>query len=1090
MVLKPGVAPDVGDLLQQVKVNARALSPRRILLNNYLEVLASHVENGFRAVLVEIPRPPLFPPTTPTYEAGNVAAQPAVTSADGFTVLLQGPTALTWNDAVMALFKVVAEDIAQKIAETEKKAEPVRVKIVKCPLHEGYELHYLQEGRLDGKYIYVPGNRPPKPDMIPPPVGARIGSKHVPWLELTEFEIGHERRRRRGTVPHGWMPNVEETGQILSALSRGLDNKRMAQHAAEAGEGFLDEEPDITRNRTTLDELQAHVSGPIHETMGNFTEKDMKRVRALAAHLKGSTMQGHAAEEKGLKYTAEDLLDLYKTRATNWKAFPELRRSAPPSVGSEAATAVEIGAIPCGGGTTGQPLSSAKQAVDPAVRVEERDAAQKFQERGGGEEPKTNLNQLLDQCKNIGEKVSGDDERRPIHEELEKLATFAHEVTQGIVEEKSKKMPASKSKDQTVNPTISGQMKLNYLRRKGQEAWMARYERNCQSLLSNHGNTKKATILAHPKPKNDAAAQATISTGGVAPVAKGTTAKSVQFKSEGVADLLQRKGAVKKAEASTDSPLQGEPEFSDQVKDRIMNMHKAIKIQYKQTSQLSDSSNGTKKVAIESAILKPKVEALPADTVSTDNAIVVKDAKVEPAQGKSEGVRDQTTPKVVAIQRENETHAETEAILTSALDAGNPKLQGLDNITTAPHMQDAVPRATVTAHADNLGGYSAMPGGFYYGTPRTWTHSQVTGVLPASPSTNTHEQSAVPPYTAFASDSNMPGLTTGQPISSQPKAFDNPYLDDDEQPEYELGGYWSERESAGRLLSTHHQGSTYAGPPRQLNNSGYGFERYVGMGYGYGAPHATRSNYGYSVPHGTKGKDAVRPQDLAAEEKHYESEEVQRAVAECLAPAVAQAEREIQRRNASLDAVHSAIRGTHDVSNRSYGNMSSAIPPFATNWRHDPPNDRNGLSFGDTSFDYVRQDKDLSDFPHGMNAVDFIRSLDTPVTDLKDGTFKVEIGTEDEAPAVAAASTSATGEPHSTFGEWKRSLIFGTTPNYGPLRKRSPGLMDSRHAVRPALASYFESDHEGDTVLDSEDELPEDLDSEYEPPEDFKVRNV
>lgn len=166
------------------------------------------------------------------------------------------------------------------------------------PPPEGYELQYLQEGRLDGKYICVPGNRPPKPDMIPPPVGVKIGSKHAPWLELTEFEVGHERRRRRGMVPPDWMPNVEEKLQILSTLGRGLDNKRMAQHAAKAGEEFLDEEPDIKPNRKTLDELQVHVSGPIYENMGNFTEQDMKRVQALAAHLKVATCKGMPPRRK------------------------------------------------------------------------------------------------------------------------------------------------------------------------------------------------------------------------------------------------------------------------------------------------------------------------------------------------------------------------------------------------------------------------------------------------------------------------------------------------------------------------------------------------------------------------------------------------------------------------------------------------------------------------------------------------------------------------------------------------------------------------------------------------------------------------
>ncbi|EON61609.1 hypothetical protein W97_00824 [Coniosporium apollinis CBS 100218] len=1190
MVLKPGVAPDVGDLLQQVKANARALFPRKIVLNNYLEVLASHAENGFRAVLVEIPRLPLFPPTTPTYQAGNVAAQLAVTSADGFTVLLQGPTALTWNDAIMALFMVVAHEIAQKVAETEKKAEPRRVN---CPIHgdapaipsssssmvaepddpsvvtespeaqfvkamrllhptptsstppespalpfesdlglsrrattsrdsvlpypdpppEGYELHYLQEGRLDGKYIYVPGSRPPKPDMIPPPVGVKIGSKHAPWLELTEFEVGHERRRRCGMVPPDWMPNLEEKLQILSTLSRGLNNGRMARHAAKAGEEFLDEEPDIKPTRATLDELQVHVSGPIYDNMGNFTEQDMKRVQALATHLKGSNVRGYAAEEKGFKYTAVDLLDLCSPRVTNWKAFPELRRPTPPPVGSEAATAVGTGGVSCNGGTNNQPFSSAKQAMESAGGVEERDAYLNFLGQGIEEKMDASFKPLLDQIDEQGKKRN--EQFRVLFEtfdhgkaRLRRAFQDHQEAHQGldIIEEESKKTSSSKSKDRAVIPITFGQMKLENLKIIQEGIRTAQRERAHQSSFST-GNTMKATTLS--KPNTRARLEETILTGIAAPVANSTKVKLVQSKSEGVGDLTsleestrRRKWVIRKAEASTNSPLRGGPELGDQSKDRIMNMHKAVKKRCEQASQLSVSNDGTTKVTIVPDILELTIEAPPVVTVTTGNVTsVVKDTKAEYVQQKSEGVGKKATLNGATPQVEKDLATKIEPASDNAQSGWDTKsdretdLQGLDNIFTAPHMEGAESILPAGPHVEYLTAsppdqaFSPMIHSTYYET-HPWEMRSAADAMPTSPSTHPREAPPVPAYTTSAQNAALPGWASDLLDYPEPGPYDaSRFGIQDFKNGYP--GYNSAWVTAPASAHPDSKAHKFSAATRQPNNSGHSYDPHsVSVGYDYDVQHTYYSDYDHDILHGTSVLHVERPRRRPVEKKSYEYEEAYRVVGKPLAPATAKALGEALHRNADLEAAPLATHGPYDASDRSYGNMSSAIPPFATNYHYGPPNDGTDLSFGDTSFDYSHQDEDLGDYLQSLNTTEFKRSLNMPVENAKDDNLKVELAAANEAPAAAGTSIGTIAQPHSTFGEWKRSLTFETTPNYGPLRKRNRGLMDSRHAVRPALASYLESDHKGDTVLGSEAELPEDLDSEYGPPEDFKVRDV
>lgn len=826
-------------------------------------------------------------------------------------------------------------------------------------------------------------------------------------------------------------------------------------------------------------------------------------------------MQGHAAKEKGFKYTAVDLLDLYKTRVTNWKAFPELRRPTPPPVGSEAATAVGTGGVSCDGGTTNQPFSSAKQAMESAGGVEERDAYLNSLGQGIEERMDASFKPLLDQIDEQGKKRN--EQFRVLFE------TFDHgkarlrrdlqdhqKAHQGldIIEEESKKTSSSKSKDRAVIPITFGQMKLENLKKMREGTRTAQRERAHQSSFST-GNTMKATTLS--KPNTRARLEETILTGSAAPVANSTKVKLVQSKSEGVGDLTspeeatrRRKWVVRKAEASTNSPLRGGPELGDQFKDRIMNMHKAIKKRCEQASQLSVSNDGTTKVTIVPDILELKIEAPPVVTVTTGNVTsVVKDAKAEYVQQKSEGVGKKATLNGATPQAEKDLAAKIEPASNNAQSGWDTKsdgetgLQGLDNIFTAPHMEGAESILPAGPHVEYLTAsppdqaFSPMIHSTYY-EAHPWEMRSAADAMPTSPSTHPREAHPVPAYTTSAQNATLPGWASDLLDYLEPGPYDASRLGTQG---FKNGypGYNSAWVTAPTSARPNNKAHKFSAATRQPNNSGHSSDPYsVSVGYDYGVQHTYHSDYDHDILHGTSVLHVERPRRRPVEKKSYEYEEAYRVVGKPLAPATGKALGEALHRNANLGAAPLATHGTHDASSRSYGNTSSAIPPFATHWRSDPPSDGTGLSFGDTSFDHVRQDEDFGDYPHGMNAIDFMHSLDIPVENLGDGAFKAEIGTEDEALAGAQASISTAVEPHRRLGlgEWKRSLAFGTTPDYGPLRKRSPGLMDSRHAVRPALASYFESDHEGDTVLGSEAELTEDLDSEYEPPKDFKVRDV
>lgn len=73
-----------------------------------------------------------------------------------------------------------------------------------------------------------------------PPADAKIGSKHRPWLSLTEYEMAVLRKKMKKNAI--WQPSEVMISRELEAAGRGWRNFRKAKaDAEEAGEPFLDE---------------------------------------------------------------------------------------------------------------------------------------------------------------------------------------------------------------------------------------------------------------------------------------------------------------------------------------------------------------------------------------------------------------------------------------------------------------------------------------------------------------------------------------------------------------------------------------------------------------------------------------------------------------------------------------------------------------------------------------------------------------------------------------------------------------------------------------------------------------------------------
>lgn len=79
--------------------------------------------------------------------------------------------------------------------------------------------------------------------LAPPPSDAKPGSKHAPWLKLTEWELNKLRKRMKKNAD--WVPSDTMVRRELSETGRGLENFIKAKaHSEATGEPLINEEPD------------------------------------------------------------------------------------------------------------------------------------------------------------------------------------------------------------------------------------------------------------------------------------------------------------------------------------------------------------------------------------------------------------------------------------------------------------------------------------------------------------------------------------------------------------------------------------------------------------------------------------------------------------------------------------------------------------------------------------------------------------------------------------------------------------------------------------------------------------------------------
>ena len=77
--------------------------------------------------------------------------------------------------------------------------------------------------------------------LTPPPPDAKAGSKHAPWMRLTEWEMAKLRKRMKKNAI--WTPSETMIRRELSLAGRGPDNYQKTRAQAEAaGEEFIDDD--------------------------------------------------------------------------------------------------------------------------------------------------------------------------------------------------------------------------------------------------------------------------------------------------------------------------------------------------------------------------------------------------------------------------------------------------------------------------------------------------------------------------------------------------------------------------------------------------------------------------------------------------------------------------------------------------------------------------------------------------------------------------------------------------------------------------------------------------------------------------------
>lgn len=140
-------------------------------------------------------------------------------------------------------------------------------------------------------------------NLGPPPPNAKVGSKHLPWLRLTDWEMMNLRQRMKKNAK--WRPSDEMIKKELSELGRGPRGYAKAKEEATIrGVEFLDEDSVENQglHRKTLLSDKPFL-GPNRGMILNQAKKRRREAQVLPPEvttLEGS-VQAHAAKQQRLR---------------------------------------------------------------------------------------------------------------------------------------------------------------------------------------------------------------------------------------------------------------------------------------------------------------------------------------------------------------------------------------------------------------------------------------------------------------------------------------------------------------------------------------------------------------------------------------------------------------------------------------------------------------------------------------------------------------------------------------------------------------------------------------------------------------------
>ncbi|KAF2171250.1 hypothetical protein M409DRAFT_63607 [Zasmidium cellare ATCC 36951] len=203
----------------------------------------------------------------------------------------------------------IPKDEKDKERDREKKTTP-KPRGPRAPGQPGTNAHSAVAGISTSNALLA---------LTEPPQDAANGSKWLPWMKLTEWEMAKLRKRMKKNAI--WIPSQTMVRRELKNLGRGIAGKEAArQRAGEAGEEFVDDhnEPDPTKVLISGEESaqinailgpQAYVDDEdadaelINRGMRLNEAKKLKRQRLLEEQ----ALQAQLAREQGVEPSPEKL---------------------------------------------------------------------------------------------------------------------------------------------------------------------------------------------------------------------------------------------------------------------------------------------------------------------------------------------------------------------------------------------------------------------------------------------------------------------------------------------------------------------------------------------------------------------------------------------------------------------------------------------------------------------------------------------------------------------------------------------------------------------------------------------------------------